>query len=281
MLKIIGLSRIHITLIDLEGKYGRIDGGIGLALSNPKIVISDGNCSTDHLGVSYCLEEDYPSHVGLGHTTQVRMAISSLYLAKRGEYFKSEKIIKLSGRGGTSGVGIYAFIHGGLIVDGGHSTKVKPKPLPSDFSPAPPPPLLIRLNFPWKIYLNIPEGKRVFGKEELQAFKREVSGIGDLSRVIFLKLLPAVIERDLSDVLDAISLIQRLGFKRIEVEMQSEKVKELMRLMEKKGFHPGISSFGPCIYTFVQSRKEGEELVSRFGGFITEPNNNGAKILKA
>ncbi|MEL9970590.1 MAG: beta-ribofuranosylaminobenzene 5'-phosphate synthase, partial [Metallosphaera sp.] len=32
MLRVIGLSRIHITLFDLEGKHGRIDGGMGVAL---------------------------------------------------------------------------------------------------------------------------------------------------------------------------------------------------------------------------------------------------------
>ncbi|TRM96168.1 beta-ribofuranosylaminobenzene 5'-phosphate synthase, partial [Sulfolobus sp. E1] len=31
MIKLLGLSRIHITLVDLEGKYGRLDGGVGVA----------------------------------------------------------------------------------------------------------------------------------------------------------------------------------------------------------------------------------------------------------
>ena len=30
-------SRIHITLVDLNGAIGRIDGGVGLALEEPNI----------------------------------------------------------------------------------------------------------------------------------------------------------------------------------------------------------------------------------------------------
>ena len=32
-------SRLHMSLIDLSGAYGRIDGGIGLTLKNPNFVL--------------------------------------------------------------------------------------------------------------------------------------------------------------------------------------------------------------------------------------------------
>ena len=32
-------SRLHMSLIDLNGSYKRIDGGIGLALSDPQFVL--------------------------------------------------------------------------------------------------------------------------------------------------------------------------------------------------------------------------------------------------
>jgi beta-ribofuranosylaminobenzene 5'-phosphate synthase len=286
MIKIIGLSRIHITLLDLEGKYGRIDGGVGVALKHPKIVVRDGNCyqKTDftlpYPIPGYCIDEDYEEHVGLGHTTQFRLALAKL----SAEYnLKNTDIVDLAkavGRGGTSGIGVYAFKYGGFIVDGGHSVKVKEQVAPSDFSTAPPPPLITRFDFPWYIYVNIPnKGRKIFGKEELNAFKREVKGIDELVRVVFMKLVPSVIERDLSEVLDSIKLIQNLGFKRIEVSLQTEEVRELMKKLELKGFPSGISSFGPAVYTFVNSRSEGGELVSYFGGFLTEPNNEGAKVV--
>ena len=286
MIKIYGLSRIHITLIDLEGKYGRIDGGVGVALKYPRIVIRTGDCKKIDLNLpfevpSFCIEEDFEEHVGLGHTTQYLLSIAKLaaeYNLKNIDVIELAKMVK---RGGTSGVGVYAFKYGGFIVDGGHSKKVKREIVPSDFSSSPPPPLIARYNFPWYIYVNIPsKGRRIFGKEELEIFKNvKLEGIDTLSRVILMKLIPSVIENDLEEALEAIWLIQGLGFKKVEVALQSEEVKDLMRKLYSKGFPSGLSSFGPAIYTFVRSKREGEELISLFGGFVTEPNNEGAKVL--
>ncbi|ARM76456.1 beta-ribofuranosylaminobenzene 5'-phosphate synthase family protein [Acidianus manzaensis] len=282
-MRLIGLSRIHITLFDLEGKYGRIDGGMGVALSNPKIVIADGNCLSPNIegipNVPLCIEENYGEHIGLGHTTQYLLSISKFAFAKNGINKSSIELAKIVKRGTTSGIGVYAFEYGGFIVDGGHSTKVKKEALPSDFSVAPPPPLILRKDFPWYIYVNIPEGKRIFGKDELMAFKNaKLEGIDILSRIILMEFIPSVIEKDLEGALDALGRIQNLGFKKIEVSLQSEKVRKLMKELEKIGFPAGVSSFGPTIFTFVNSIREGEELISRFGGFIAEPNNRGAYL---
>lgn len=285
MIKIIGLSRIHITLIDLEGKYGRIDGGVGVALKYPRIVLRTGDCKKINLNLpfetpSFCIDEDYEEHVGLGHTTQFLLSLAKLsaeYNLKNIDVVELARMVK---RGGTSGIGVYAFKYGGFIVDGGHSKKVKSELLPSDFSTAPPPPLIARYPFPWYIYVNIPQkGRRIFGKEELEAFKSKVEGVDTLSRIVLMKLIPAVIENEIEEALEAINLIQGLGFKKIEVSLQTEEVRELMKKLYSKGFPAGISSFGPAIYTFVKTKKEGEELVSWFGGFLTEPNNEGAKVV--
>ena len=32
-------SRLHLTLIDMNGSYGRIDGGIGLTIKDPNFVL--------------------------------------------------------------------------------------------------------------------------------------------------------------------------------------------------------------------------------------------------
>ncbi len=285
MIKLLGLSRIHITLVDLEGKYGRLDGGVGVALKYPRIVIRTGDCFTPNISLPFkvpriCIDEDYEEHVGLGHTTQYLLSIAKISAEYNFIKIKSYELAKLVKRGGTSGVGVYAFEYGGFIVDGGHSLKIKKEVLPSDFSSSPPPPLIARYNFPWNVYVNVPSrGKRVFGVQELQAFKNaKLEGIDTLARVILMELIPSVIEKDLEGALDAISLIQNLGFKKIEVSMQSDEVKDLMARMNKIGFPAGLSSFGPAIYTFINSKREGEELISRFGGFVTEPNNEGAKV---
>jgi len=286
MLKVVGLSRIHITLIDLEGKYGRLDGGVGVALKFPRIVVSIGNCEKLQIELpfkipGYCIEEDYEPHVGLGRTTQYLLSVSKLAAEYNLKKLSAVELAKLVKRGGTSGIGIYAFEYGGFIVDGGHSKKVKKEALPSDYSTAPPPPLIARLHFPWYVYINTPKtGRRIFGVEELKVFKEsKIEGIDTLSRIVLIELIPSVADNDLEGVLDAIDRIQELGLKKIEVSLQPESVRNLMKSMKSKGFPAGLSSFGPTIYTFVRSRSEGEELVSLFGGMLTEPNNEGAKVL--
>lgn len=282
MLRVIGLSRIHITLFDLEGKHGRIDGGMGVALERPRVVVSSEPCQTvSVVGLppsKICIKEDYEEHVGLGHTTQYLLSVAKLISELNLEKKSATELAKMVKRGGTSGVGVHAFERGGFVVDGGHSTKVKSSPLPSDYSSSPPPPLLLRYDFPWYVYVNIPEGKRIFGTNELNAFKLSVTGADELTRVTLMEFIPSVAERDISGVLDALWKIQGLGFKKIEVELQSENVKNFMKNLYVKGFPPGLSSFGPAVYTFVPTRREGEELVSRFGGWVTRPNNVGARV---
>jgi beta-ribofuranosylaminobenzene 5'-phosphate synthase len=70
-----------------------------------------------------------------------------------------------------------------------------------------------------------------------------------------------------------------MGFKRLEWSLQTEEVREVARMAERKGFVLGLSSFGPTLYTLVGSNREGEELISTFGGEVVEPNNVGARVI--
>ncbi|QKQ99287.1 beta-ribofuranosylaminobenzene 5'-phosphate synthase [Metallosphaera tengchongensis] len=283
MLRIIGLSRIHITLFDMEGKHGRIDGGMGIGLKRPRIVLRSGDCTNLNIRglstVSFCIEEDYEEHIGLGHTTQFLLSAAKLHSELNLEKMSAVELASKVGRGGTSGVGVHLFDNGGFVVDGGHSTRIKHIPLPSDFSNAPPPPLLLRVNFPWYIYVNVPNGGKIFGSTELDIFRKySPSQIGELTRVVLMEFIPSVVEKDISSALDGLWKIQGLGFKKVEVELQSNEVKDMMIKLYKNGFPSGLSSFGPAIFTFTATRREGEELVSRFGGWLTEPNNRGVDV---
>jgi len=92
-------------------------------------------------------------------------------------------------------------------------------------------------------------------------------------------LLPSVAEGDLSGVLESVERIQSLGFKRVEWRLQSDQVRELAKAMSSRGFAVGLSSFGPALYTFPSTEREGRELESTFGGFVTYPNNMGARTV--
>lgn len=203
-------SRLHMTLIDLNGIYGRIDGGVGLTIEKPSLKIeaerSDSgidvefsNASTavsglvedyttkiknsaaksmDALkideGFKFKVDATFPPHSGLGSGTQLSLAVAKLVTSMNGKDFTAYKLAKIVGRGGTSGIGTESFENGGFIIDGGHTSVEKPSFLPSSASQATPPPIIVRYNFPedWKIILTIPNVERgVSGNEEVNAFQ--------------------------------------------------------------------------------------------------------------
>jgi len=203
-------SRLHLTLIDLNGIDGRVDGGIGITLSKPTFLleakISDelqvfglkerpedhlidqknhiltaAKRMLDYLGVKTSVEfrvrEDYPLHVGLGSGTQMSIATGKAVAELFDKEINAKDIAKIVGRGGTSGIGTASFASGGFILDGGHSFGEmgdKKDYVPSSISVASPPPVIARYDFPeeWNILAVIPDiDRKLYGREEVDVFK--------------------------------------------------------------------------------------------------------------
>lgn len=203
-------SRLHITLIDLNGSIGRVDGGVGLTIEEPKLILeakpqNEGiqiffkeyqslneelmddyrvkientvKKITDFLkidsGFKFEVKKAYPAHSGLGSGTQLSLAAAKLVLNLNGHDMDASKIAKIVGRGGTSGIGVIAFDQGGFIIDGGHKINEKPGFLPSSASKALPAPLITRYDFPedWDIILAIPNVPAgASGQKEVNIFQ--------------------------------------------------------------------------------------------------------------
>ncbi len=310
MLKITTPSRLHITLIDMNASRGRVDGGIGLTLDKPVIRIraekSDyfeiqgnsehnermRNSATELLpegvGISIIIEKDYPSHVGLGSGTQAALAagvaVDRLYNLGLNVFEIAARI----GRGGTSGIGVAAFENGGFILDGGHKFSVKKAFLPSAASKLPPPPVLLRRDFPeWDIVVAIPGEKGASLKNEINIFQKvcpvPLREVERLSHTILMQLLPALVEEDIATFGKSINSIQELGFKKREVELQPRSNELMQALREGGAYGAGMSSFGPTVYAFGEDamnlKKIAEELLGEKGQvFVTKPRNKGAII---
>jgi len=303
-------SRLHLTLIDMNASIGRVDGGIGLTLDEPSIIIKAEKSDTveitgnsEHLermrnsavlllphgeGIHIRIEKDYPSHVGLGSGTQAAlaagMAVNMIYNLDLSVYDLAIKV----GRGGTSGIGVAAFEKGGFILDGGHKFSEKKAFLPSAASKLPPAPVLLRKDFPdWDIVVAIPEQKGASSKKEVNIFKekcpvplREVEG---LSHIILMQMLPALIEEDIVTFGKSINSIQEIGFKKMEVELQPISVKLMEALRGGGAYGAGMSSFGPTVYAFGEDTENLVKIAKEFLGekgrvFTTKPNNEGARI---
>lgn len=321
-------SRLHITLIDLNGSIGRIDGGVGLTIQKPSLVLQtetldkgilinfenkniNENLKSEYIekiensakkmmefmkidsGFKFRVLETYPAHSGLGSGTQISLAVGKIILKLNDMDMTAPEIAKIVGRGGTSGIGVRAFDHGGFIVDGGHRIDEKPDFLPSSASSALPAPLITKYDFPndWNIILAIPDVPAgASGPKEVSIFQKycpiPLKEVQKLSHILLMKMMPAVIEADLDSFGDSINQIQTTGFKKIELELQHSLIHNLIENMGSAGAAGvGMSSFGPTVYAITDNgskeiSKAAQDAMKEVGGkvIITKAQNNGAII---
>lgn len=309
-------SRIHITLIDLNGQIGRIDGGVGIALEEPHIEVvgresdsvsvkgdainlerfrSVAEKLSDVFGKAVELEvfSDYRSHVGLGSGTQISLAVGEIYNRLYDLGLNVRRIAEIVGRGGTSGIGVAAFEMGGFIVDGGHSVKEKSSFLPSSASKAKPPCVIARHDFPdWKIVVAIPELSGFSGAREVNLFQKHcplpIEEVREICHLILMKMLPAVVEKDLDEFGEAVWRIQHLGFKKVEVNQYGGLIWNAMKELRNETPAVGMSSTGPAIFAVTDSNAknivETVEKYFRENGYscdvvVTKARNAGAEVI--
>lgn len=303
-------ARIHVTLIDLNGSFGRVDGGVGFAINEPFIEIRAKESDDVTIvgktknferfesvskkfknnfghGIEVEVLSDYKAHVGLGSGTQISLAVGKAYSELYNLGLSSKEIATITGRGGTSGIGVSAFEHGGFIVDGGHRWDEKKGFLPSSVSKAKPAPMISRLEFPeWKVVLVIPELTGAYGKGEVDLFREScpipLEEVRELCHLILMKLLPAVAEKDLDSFNEVITRIQEIGFKKAEVYRYGSTIRDLLKTLPV-----GMSSTGPCVYavTDTDARQIAREIEKYFAergikaeSVITQGRNRGAEI---
>jgi beta-ribofuranosylaminobenzene 5'-phosphate synthase len=320
-------ARLHLSLIDLNGSEGRVDGGIGIAIKEPSLIIeceendsqteilfndkcnisnSDDEYTSkmliasknmqDYLGIekhyTFNVEEIYPIHQGLGLGTQLLLSTGQL-IAKLNEVdLGIYELAKIIHRGGTSGIGVHSFKYGGLLIDGGHRTSIKNDFLPSSASNVAPPPLLARYDFPedWNIILAIPNTDNgASGTKEVNIFQSyspvDIRDVERISYLTLMKLMPAVIEEDITYFGDAINKIQSIGFKKVERNLQSDKINNTINYMIDNGIPgAGMSSFGPTCFGITDTnpkaiKRDLIDLMDNDGKvIITKGKNHGACI---
>lgn len=278
---IVAPSRIHFGLIDLSTTGHRKYGGAGVMLSEPCTVlrvepaasfkVSAPNADAEHLNAavaaasrlehacgpmrcSVLVEKHAPAHVGLGSKTSLLLAILFAINVQSRLGLSTNYLQKLSGRGGTSGIGINGFFSGGFVVDGGHVADNKLGPS-SAASPTYVPPILSNFDVPptWRFALLLPAGRRLSSTSERDFFSRNtpVPSMECLATLAAVHhgLAPGYATGNLELVRLATAEIQRLGFKRRELEAQTDSVRSLLnRLHEIETVACGLSSLGPLIY---------------------------------
>lgn len=315
-------SRLHFCLIDMNGSLGRINGSLGLALNYPNFILEAipsndlkviGNQTrlVKEAALNFynkvkvdsktrlSIKRVIPRHIGLGSTTQTLLGVGTALSHIHKLDLNAVRLAKIMSRGGTSGIGVYAHQFGGLILDGGHEAKITDRNelfVPSSVSNLPPPPVLFRDNFPreWKFVISIPnEKKGLHGLKEVNIFKERCpvpsEDVDRICRIILIKMLPALLEKNIEEFGSGLTSLQNLGFARTAHDLVHPTVKACMNFMLEKGaYGAGQSSFGPATYGLVEGEEEAKELsektkkfLNKFEGgtvFYSEANNSGVEV---
>jgi beta-ribofuranosylaminobenzene 5'-phosphate synthase len=304
-------ARLHLGLIDLNGDLGRLFGGLGVGIDRPNVVLEAEQSETLAVAgekteqvktlaerfletykvkasVSVNVKQVIPEHVGLGSGTQLALAVATALA--RLFYVKAsvQELAEAMGRGQRTSVGTTIFEQGGFVVDGGKCTGENRFPA-----------AIFRQPFPqdWRFVVAIPNINKGLAKtEETQAFKSlapmKAEDAGGMCRLTMMKLLPALVERDIKSFGEALTQIQIVigdYFASVQGGTYSSQVAaEGIALLQNLGsYGVGQSSWGPAIYGVIQKEKakEIESKVKAFlrksvGGqvFVAKANNRGAYI---
>ena len=312
-------ARLHFSLIDLNGQLGRIDGGFGLAITEPNFEIIAEPATEIHVesdayherarailarlqtayqfpGIKLRFISEIPTHSGFGSGTQLSLGIAT---AVNVLYDLKLSILELAtavGRGGTSGIGVAAFDTGGFIVDGGHHyPEQKSSFLPSSAADdIPPPPILFQHTFPkWPLLIVMPNCSRIYGEAELDLFRtlcpQPASVAPKLSHLLLLQVLPALLENDMHSFGEALNQIQTFGWKKVEIDAQGVELQQTLEFLQANGaLGVGVSSWGPAICAVSEDIEDLKSKTEKFlttlpndgTCFITYANNTGAQIKK-
>ncbi|MGD2201066.1 MAG: kinase [Candidatus Bathyarchaeota archaeon] len=310
-------SRLHFSMIDLRGDLGRIHGSVGVAIDRPRIVlnakkapeITTSGPRAERVkefarlilketgvsgGVEFELVSDIPEHSGFGSGTQLGLAVGTAISELYGLELMTEEIAITLDRSRRSGIGTYAFKYGGFIVDGGHRTDSR-RGIP---------PLIFRSDIPedWLFVIGVPEiDGRHSGSVETNAFKRleppPAELTSEISRIVLLQMIPAIIERDITTFGKAMTSIDfRFGdfFKDIQGGRFTHPIIEagVHHLLETGALGVGQSSWGPAFYGLVDGEVQArtimeslerflKEVGKRGEVFVAKPHNHGAVVVRS
>jgi len=164
-----------------------------------------------------------------------------------------DEIAYLLGRGARSGIGVAAFKHGGMIIDGGRGKHTRV------------PPTLAHHAFPetWRTLLILDQSDAgLHGTHEADAFSTlpEFSDqcAANLSRQVLTRILPGIVEKDVREFgLGVREIQQRIGDYFAPAQggrYTSKAVAEVIEYLIEKDI-PGVgqSSWGPTGFAFFDS----------------------------
>lgn len=305
-------ARLHFGLIDLNGDFGRLYGGLGVGINRPNVILEAQPSKTMIVkgkktglvqefvnkfkeaykikaNVAITVEQTIPEHVGLGSGTQLALAVATAMAKLFNVKATTQELALIMGRMQRTCVGTTIFEKGGFVVDGGKDTK-NPNCLPS---------LISRQPFPeeWRFMVMVPNVEQGFSNnQETAAFKNVkpmlAEEVGKICRLIMIKLLPALAEKNIETFGEALTQIQNTigdSFANVQHGRYTHaSAAENIEYLQKLGaYGVGQSSWGPALYGLFLKKdaKKIQQTLQTFlnrkwGGqvFTAKATNRGAYI---
>ncbi len=305
-------ARLHMGFFDLHGGLGRKFGSIGLSLLSPGLELSampaerllvTGSAAERAEGVAkklitklnlkgavnLSIKQNIPEHAGLGSGTQIALAIGTAVSRVYNMNLSTAQIAELTERGGRSGIGIAAFDHGGLLIDGGRiSNKANSFDIKSKV-----PPLLAHYDFPedWRVLLIFDTSQPgIHGENELEAFNRlpvfSENLAAHLCRHVLMQAMPALVEQDLTAFGNSIQELQsHVGDYFAPAQggrYASAQVGAVLEHLGRKGVACfGQSSWGPTGFAVFESESDAVSILNALQLQFAELNNISYQVTRA
>ena len=269
----------------------RINGGIGFSIASPTLNMRfepDGEIyvldkrsqgfsknelfrlnnhlnklmKDEHLAEGFrCVIEESQiySHYGFGTSTMVYLSCIEALLIKNKREYTNNDVVKLSGRGGTSGIGISTYFKGGFVFDTGVTNNTDRDLAPSscfkgdDYRK----PLIFKnISLPgWEMGICIPPIQNKTENEE-KAFFDKSCPIGKVAveNILYESVYgisSSLLENDFNTFCKSVDSIQGTKWKSLERDLYGDELKVVESLIRKAGAKcVGLSSLGPLLYFF-------------------------------
>lgn len=283
-------ARLHFGVLDLRGRLGRHFGGLGAAIPSPSLLLEaapaanltvqgpDADRAAEFArrflafhrlpeAGRIVIHKAIPSHAGLGSGTQLGLAVGRALAELHGLPSETVDLARAMARGKRSAIGTWTFALGGFIVEGGRrlgSQEIAP--------------LLARFAVPdsWRCVVAVPPGPRgLSGEAEASAFEQLPSPsdreVEQVSHLVLMQLLPALVEADLPSFGEALSAVQRITGAWFAGQQggvfapgPTERLVADMAAWGARGV--GQSSWGPAAYGLVETEEAARELAGRVRG---------------
>jgi len=289
-------ARIHLTLVELGQRGYRRNGGIGFALNAPSrrlefepaperdvaalsnlgftaseidAIGSNLDCIRKNKIFRYSIRilvaRGSGRHIGTGSGTGVTLACIEALFQVNDTQIDHEELICLSGRGGTSGIGIHTYFAGGFVLDVGRKYDANPIVSSDDVSvPTRIPKLLARATMPdWPMGvftpacqpLTIEQERAVFASLKTQPL--ETSAVHEVAYHSIFGVAAAVSDADYESFCDAVNAIQKTAWKQREIQAYGQVVAHTITRMRALGCDcVALSSMGPTLF-FLSAKIEG------------------------